>query len=232
MSKKNIIIIVVSAVIILAAGTLLFFQFYPENKFEQRKIIKMLSGKPELLAKYDEIKAFEKRLKTEKQNEVNLLFNIGFYWKGLGELTEENFFFEKSLAIYEQGMKVTADKNVLFYWNAGKVAERLGDFSLAEEYYKKSITISPSYEDGYEDLADLYQYKLKKTPEEILAIYDAGIEAAMGDANLFLEKCSYLRSLGRDSDALACYELLSQSYPDHQGYKDTVAELKEKINKQ
>ncbi len=228
MSKKNIIIIVVSAVILLAAGAILFFQFYPENKFEQRKIIKMLSGKPELLAKYDEIKAFEKRLKAEKQNEVNLLFNLGFYWKGLGELTKENFFFEKSLAIYEKGMKVTADKNVLFYWNAGKVAERLGNFSLAEEYYKKSITISPSYEDGYINLADLYRLKLNKKPEEILAVYQAGLEATMANANLFLGKCSYLRQLNKNSEALACYELLSQSYPDNQGYKDMVAELKAK----
>lgn len=225
--KKNIIIIVIILIIIAVVVGVSYNRSTDEYKIKQK-----LGDNQELLAKYEKIKSLEEKSKKDEEVDVGRLFVIGMEWKGLGDLTKDKFFYQKSLEVYQAGIEAFGDKNVLVYWNAGKSAEYLEDYELAESYYRKSIEITPSYDDPYKNLADLYKYFMKKSSGEIIALYDQGIEATMGSANLFLEKCSYLRQESYDKEALACYKLLSENYPDNQGYKDVIAELEVELQGQ
>src|SRR3989344_1606578 len=224
-NKKKIII----AAIILLAAALIGGSIYYYYSSEDYQVKKRLAGDKQLLAVYDRIKGQEKKNKQEGKITLERVVVIGNSWKGLGDQTQDKFFYQKSLAVYQEGIKLFGEKNVLVYWNAGKVAEYVGDYNLAESYYRQSIAISPSYEDPYRNLADLYRFKMNKNQKEIIAVYDEGMEATAGNASLFLDKCSYLRFSANYQEALACYQILSKNYPDNSGYKDTIKELESKI---
>jgi tetratricopeptide (TPR) repeat protein len=226
MAKKKVIVIVV-ILIIAALGVGAAVYYFSSFDYQVKK---RLGGKSELLAKYEKIKTAENKNKAEGKVDLGRLFLIGMEWKGLGDLTKDKFFYTKALETYQSGMETFGEKNVLLFWNAGRVAESLEDYNLAESYYKKSIEITAGYDDPYRNLAEMYQYKMKKSPAEILAVYDAGLKAGMGSADLFLDKCSYLRSIKYNQEAVECYQLLSDNYPDNQGYKDVIKELSVEIS--
>lgn len=225
MEKKKKIVL--ATVILLAAALIGWGVYYYSS--EDYQVRQKLAGDKQLLAVYDRIKGQAKKNKQEGTVTLERVVIIGNSWKGLGDQTQDKFFYKKSLAVYQEGIKLFGDKNVLVYWNAGKITEYLEDYDLAENYYRQSIAIAPGYEDPYRNLADLYRFKMKKDPKDITAVYDEGMEATAGSANLFLDKCSYLRFSGNYPEALVCYQTLSKNYPDNSGYKDTIKELESKI---
>ncbi|PIR92479.1 hypothetical protein COU01_01335 [Candidatus Falkowbacteria bacterium CG10_big_fil_rev_8_21_14_0_10_44_15] len=224
-SKAKIIILTALICLLVALGGGAIYYYSSEGY----QVKKRLAGDEQLLAVYDRIKGQEKKNKQEGKITLERVIIIGNSWKGLGDQTQDKFFYQKSLAVYQEGIKLFGEKNVLVYWNAGKVAEYLEDYNLAESYYRQSIAISPSYEDPYRNLADLYRFKMNKDPKDIIAVYDEGMEATAGNASLFLDKCSYLRLSANYAEALACYKILSKNYPDNSGYKEVIQELESKI---
>ncbi len=226
MDKKKKIILIAIVVLIIAATAGGSFYYYSAEDYQVKK---RLAGDEQLLTVYDRIKAQEKKNKQAGEITIERVVIIGNSWKGLGDQTQDKFFYQKALAAYQEGIRLFGDKNVLIYWNAGKIAEYLEDYNLAESYYRRSIAISPGYEDPYRNLADLYRFKMHKEQKDIIAVYEEGLEATGGNANLFLEKCSYLRFSANYPEALACYQTLSKNYPDNSGYQDTIKELEGKI---
>ena len=116
--------------------------------------------------------------------------------------------------------------------NAGKVAEELRDYAKAEEYFKAAIEISPADENGYLSLADLYSYKMGKSVSEVAAVYNQGGPKMADPTALIWGRGSYLKRVGQYAAALPDYEVLSKAFPDNQGYKDAIAEIKAKLNQQ
>ena len=224
--KKNKLIwlIVLVVVVLLGVGAVIFWGKGIQDNLDQKKFEQLLQGKPDLLSKLEVVLTAEKNL-TANEQEAGKYIDIGLKWKTIGELSNQNVFFEKSLAIFERGIKKVGQKNILFYLDAGKIAERLGDFSKAENYYNNAIEIGPNYNDGYLALAELYQLKMKKTTDEIIKVYDDGLKNVVRDGQLTLEKASYLRKVGKNKEALDLYKELSAGYPTNQGFKDVIKQL-------
>jgi len=222
MTKKVKIISVIIVVLLVAVITVISLVW---GRNQDNQVLRRIKNDQKLVEIYNKIKDYQ-----TKPQEADILIAEGFNWKSLAELTKDQYFFKQALFVYDLGAQKFGEQNVLFYWNAGKVAESMGRFDLAENYYKEALRIAPSYADGYQNLADLYQYKFKKDPAEIVKIYDDGLKASTGNAALFLNKCSYLRQISWNKEALECYKILVQQYPANQGYKKIVQELEAKVN--
>ncbi len=156
---------------------------------------------------------------------------VGLDWKGVGDGAQEPLFLQKSLAIYEDGIERFGKKNILFYLNAGKVAESMGDYVKAERYYRAAMTISAADESGYFDLADLYIYKLQKSKAEMLALYAEAEKKVGNKLTVFWARGSYLRRVEDYAGALKDYQTLVSYMPNDAGYKAIIAELQRKLKR-
>lgn len=224
MSKKIKIGLVVFVVLILAgiAGGVYWYLTKDARFYSQIK------DKPQLVEIWNKAKNMEAKIK-QKPEEAGYYMELGLNWKSLGETSNIKEFLYRSLAVYEVGTKKFGQKNILFYLNAGNLAEQLGNYAKAESYFKKAIEISSADETGYIELADLYSYKMKKSEIEVVKVYESGMKVLMNPASLIYARGSYLRRIGDYKNALEDYKVLSQNFPDHQGYKEIVSELEELI---
>ncbi len=194
-----------------------------------RALFNRIKDKPQLVELYRMAEDEDEKMRAEPENPSRYL-NAGLAWKGLGDGSRERVFLEKSLAIYEDGMERFGQKNILFYLNAGKVAESLGDYAKAEQYYRTAITISPLDESSYLYIADMYIYKMKKTNEEILAVFNDAEQKVSDKLAVIWARGTYLRRINDYEKALKDYEALVENFPQEAGYKQIVAELKAKIS--
>lgn len=224
MSKKNKISLIISCVIILVAIILgiLWQQGFLGG---EKGLLKVIQGRPDLLALFDKTKAIEEKISKDLANAAWHL-ELGMTWKSIAERGGGEPFFEKSLDAYEYGIKKFGKQNILFYLNGGKLAERLDANAKAERYYKKAIEISPADESGYLYLADLYSYKMFKPKEDVLRVYSLGLSSQMvGTIPIIAARASYLRRIGDWAGALTDYRVLSENFPNNQGFKDVIKEL-------
>lgn len=194
MFKKQIAIIIsIILFIILAGGIFYYFYFYNPIEAKLQDLKKTL---PEFTEFIDEIIKMEKALKKDKTRIENYL-NLGLSWKSLADRTRDPEHYQQALKIYQEGIKLTKHKNTVFINNAGHMAEYLENFALAENYYKEAIGVAPGDELGYLNLIDLYRYKLKKSPEEIMAVFDQGIAKMFNPRILETRKKQYLEEIGQ-----------------------------------
>lgn len=191
-------------------------------------LLPLIQDRQELVEIFNKAKAREKEIGQDPDKPESYI-NLGLDWKSIGELSEQEVFFQKSLAVYEAGIKRFGEKNILFYLNAGKVAERLRDYAKAEAYYKKAIEISSADENGYLYLVDLYGYKMKKSKEDILEVFAEGEKNMVSAIPLIAGRAAYLRRVGDYRAALEDYKVLSQNYPNNQGYKNVIQELEDRL---
>ncbi|MBI5023210.1 MAG: hypothetical protein HZC05_03575 [Candidatus Magasanikbacteria bacterium] len=222
--------IVCAIIIVVVAGFIVYQLINSSRRMEQQILLKLGDNK-EWLGQYAELKE-----KIKKNEEVNgqdpaTLVSLGLSWKGLGDATKDDYFLQQALKIYQQGINQFGGQNVIFYWSAGSVANSMGKFEMAEKYYKSAIATAPTYAEGYTYLAELYRFKMKKNQDEIIKIYDDGLKATSGNSQLFLEKFSYLRAIGRYEESLAGYKDLLKQYPNNSGFEDVIRELEEKLKK-
>lgn len=226
-SKKRVILIAggffVAVIIILfglwQAGILAFGDQVLFNK---------IKDKPDLVALFEKAQQTKDKIKAEPEKS-SLYFDLGLYWKSIAELGGGEPFFEESLNIYEKGIEKFGQKNILFYLNGGKLAEKLEDYSKAEKYYKKAIEISSADESGYLYLVDLYSYKMNKLKEDVLKVFEEGQKKMMNSVPLIAGRASYLRRIGDYKMALEDYKTLSQNFPNNQVYKEIIQELNQKM---
>jgi tetratricopeptide (TPR) repeat protein len=191
---------------------------------------RLIKNNPKLVSVYNEAKKAEANIR-QSPDSVKDYLNAGIAWKGLGDQSPENknIFYAKAREVYGAGIKRFGAKNIIFYLNDGNVAELMGDYSGAEADYKKAIEISVADESGYIGLASLYDYKLHKSKEEIVAVYSQGIAKMYDPTPLVAARGSYLRRVGDAKGALPDYQYLVKKFPTNTGYQQIVAELKAKI---
>lgn len=160
----------------------------------------VLAGKSDLEAAYDKAIKYEAII-AEKPNEIQHYLAVGAAWKLIGDATREKQWYKLSLDAYERGIEITKRKNSTFLTNAGQIEEQLGNYTQAKSYYLESIDLSPG-DAGYHLLyINLLRYKLKASPEVILAAYDVGLSRVIGGADLISSRSQYLKAIGRFDEA-------------------------------
>lgn len=228
LTKRNLII--VGAIIVVAGGFIIYRLINSSWRMEQQILLRLGDNK-EWLGQYDELKEKIKKSEEKGGKDPAALISLGFAWKGLGDATKDDYFLKRALKIYQQGINQFGSQNVIFYWSAGSVANIMGEFEMAEKYYKNAIAVAPTYGESYTYMAELYRFKMKKSPDEIIKVYDDGLKATSGNMQLLLEKSSYLRAIGRYEESLAGYRDLLKQYANNKGFEDVIRELEEKIEK-
>ena len=226
--KRNLII---AGVIVIVAVGFITYQLINSSWRIEQQILKRLGDNKEWLGQYDKLKEKIKNNEEKGGKDPAVLISLGFAWKGLGDATHDDYFLKQSLKIYQQGISQFGSQNVIFYWSAGSVANNMGEFEMAEKYYKSAIVAAPTYGEGYTYLAELYRFKMKKNSDEIIKVYNDGLKATEGNTQLFLDKSSYLRAIGRYEESLAGYKDLLKQYPNNKGFAEVVRELEERLKK-
>lgn len=226
--RHKILLVTLALAVAGGAGATLWWQGYLGG---ERALWRLIKTQPELVKSYQEARASEAKIRQDP-GRASLYFNVGLAWKSVGELADgsiQSAFFKKALSTYQEGVKRFGDKNILFYLNAGHLAERLEEYALAEEYYRQAITISPGDESPYLDLAALYEYRLGKPKAEILPIFEAGMKRMLNPAALLGARAGFLKRIGDYAAALEDYEALLQAFPNNSGYRAVIAELQLKL---
>lgn len=194
MSKKIKIILIFILVVLLAGGGS-YYYFYIYSSAEA-KLERLKKEKPELQEYVDDVFKGINKLNEDKQR-VESYSTLGLYWKSLADRSQKPEHYREALKIYQQAIDLTLHKNTLFMVNAGHMAEYLKDYNLAESYYKEAISVAPGDAVPYYDLVNLYRWKMKKSPEEIIAVLDEGISRMVNPKPLQALKDEYLEQIGQ-----------------------------------
>ena len=195
--NKKIIIFAVTALLFIA-GFYLLTSKEQQTSISDLEIIKQ--NNPELSKYVDDVIKWQEKLKEDESN-IEMYNTLGLAWKSLAEWGRnsklENYqnYYGEALKVYEAGIEKTLRKNTLLMTNAGNMAKYLEDYELAEDYYKEAITGSPGDVTYYVLLAELYEYNMNKTKEEIVAVYDEGMKRVLDVGFLEKRKESYLNRI-------------------------------------
>lgn len=178
-------------IIFLVLLVIFFGWFLLKPKSLEINLDQLKDEKPDLAYLIDEIQKWQAEVAKDDTN-VGYYSSLGLSWKGLADMEfskkSENYkiYYQKALESYEKAIDLTKRQNSLFLSNAGNMAKYLENYELAEEYYKESISVDPGNKVYYVSLAELYEYRMNKTKEEIMAVYEEGKENII-DPN-FLEE--------------------------------------------
>ena len=193
-NKKTLFIILTAIILFVIAG--MGRHFY-KPRATSGQLEKLKSDYPALASYVDDVVKWENKLK-ESETRVESYATLGLVWKWLADqacnLKAPNCekYYGDALKIYEKAIEVTERHNTLFLTNAGNMARYLKDYVKAEDYYKEAISVAPGDASLYVTLAEIYEYDLKKTKEEIVALYDEGIKRMLDPRILEKSKEEYL----------------------------------------
>jgi tetratricopeptide (TPR) repeat protein len=180
------------AILIILGG---WYFFSGKNKNIDLEKIKF--AYPNLAVYVDGVMKAQDSLNQNK-DEIDNYTALGLAWKSLADWSQkegvENYkdYYREALKVYQTGIERTQRKNTLLMTNAANMERYLGEYKLAEEYYKEAISVSQGDESYYVYLAELYEYQMGKSKEEILAVYDEGLKWVINKNWLESEKESYL----------------------------------------
>ncbi len=186
---------------------------------------------PERQQMYEKAINYEKKIKENPEN-FEYYNAAGFNWKSLGDDTRKEYFYRRALAVDAQAFKYEKAKSALFYLNSGNIYRTLGEFENADRQYLQAIALNTGDDVMHRARIDLYVAWGKKTPEEVLAVFDNATQQLLFAVNVNLEKAAYLTKLGRYSDALRIYEGVKVGYPNQPGINEKIAELNTLISVQ
>lgn len=223
--QSRALILAVLFVAILLGGGL----YYMVNRVEIPDRTR-LSGKPELEASYDKALKHKAIIEAGTDENGNYLAE-GAAWKMIGDATKDVIWHKLALKAYEDGIAVTDEKNTLFLTNAGQIAETIGDYDKAKDYYEMAIDLSPGDVSYYLMYIHLMRYKLEAKPDEILAAYANAVERVLGGADLISSRSQYFKALGRYDEMKKDLELLLKNnvitQAQFDGELNEVARIKE-----
>ena len=199
MSNKKIII-GAAIILLLAAVAATAFWFYQTKTpaGQTNRLESLKTEHPEWASYIDNVIKWQGEL-AKDQNNIENYTTLGLFWKTLADYASsaklENYkdYYREALNVYEAGIVKAERKNTLLMINAGNMAKYLEDYKLAEDYYKEAISVSPGDATYYVSLAELYEYEMKKTKEEVIAIYDEGLKRTLDVGFLQKRKESYLK---------------------------------------
>ncbi len=137
-----------------------------------------------------------------------------------------------AISAYKEAAIISHHNGWLPYMNLANVYRRLGEFEKADKAYANALKITKGTEvDIYVQRAQMYRYELHKEQAEIDAVYQEALEKASDLPNVHIAYASFLNDTGKYADALKHYEILLESNPQNEIYKQEIENLKAKINK-
>jgi tetratricopeptide (TPR) repeat protein len=143
---------------------------------------------------------------NDKTNDLSAVLDIGTYLNLLGE---------KELAAgWYQGALDIDPINILALNNLANIYDELGYYTDSEAAWLDLISLYPDKPQFYRSLGYLYRYRLNKSPAEIEAFFEVGLEATNNHADLLSWMISYFLEIG-DNERFAKYANLlnAQSRP-------------------
>ncbi len=221
--KKAIIILII--LILLAGGGIVGY-----FSWQKAKEAKFLSANPQTAEAYALIQKRETQLKKDKNN-YDYMMSIAFNWKGIGEVTKNNEYLKRSIAMYDQVIKRWGNKAYLPFLNRANVYIELKDYIRAEQDLKIALEIDRGEQNLYIALANLYKDYMKKSNDEVKAVYTNAMQIIVGGGNLVNNYASFLNEIGDYKEALKYYKMLKQAYPNNLGFDEAIKELEEKLPK-
>jgi len=154
----------------------------------------------------------------------------GLHWKSLGDQTGNSEYYLKAEKIYREMTKKFPNYWVP-WWNLGNLERILKKFEEAEKSFKKAIEIAPGEGMLYLGLIELYQYNLKKSEEEILAIYQEALKRVVENIDVIISYASYLYQIDKKEEALKYYQTAFEKYPEATQIKEEIEKIKKELGK-
>ena len=154
----------------------------------------------------------------------------GLHWKSLGDQTGNSEYYLKAEKIYREMTKKFPNYWVP-WWNLGNLERILKKFEEAEKSFKKAIEIAPGEGMLYLGLIELYQYDLKKSEEEILAIYQEALKRVVENIDVIISYASYLYQIDKKEEALKYYQTAFEKYPEATQIKEEIEKIKKELGK-
>ncbi|MBT3539011.1 hypothetical protein HOF40_02730 [Candidatus Parcubacteria bacterium] len=196
--KKNFIFGLVSLLVVILMFAFVYFLFFKDSvndSVETSALItefdQLVQDNPELQSFVDEIEKWESK-QAEDPERVETFNTLGMAWKSLGDRTKDDRHYERALEVYKEGIERTDGKNTLFLKNAAAMSKYLKRYEDVEGFYLSAIEVAPGEQATYIELAELYEYQLKKNSEEIISLLDSGIERAVISSIIQSHKQRYL----------------------------------------
>lgn len=175
---------------------------------------------------YENALIYEEKISANSDN-YDDYNKAGFAWKSLGEYTKDERFFNRSAEIYMfAGKKFKAMAIYQPYQNAANVYITLKKYSQAEDALKKGINLAKEVGFLYVSLADLYEYQMNKTSDEIIAVYVSALSEKINQPDVIYSfYAAYLRRAGFKKEALEKFEK-ALIYSPTDFVKQSISELK------
>ncbi len=136
----------------------LFYNFLPGKDYfilNAQSIYYDMTGEPgkALLKEKAKLELYTKQ--NERIESSRVYFNISNRYMGLAELDSAMFYAVKSIDMIEDSSKL----NYMFYQNIANIAEKQGDFAIANKYLKSSIEL---YNQSIRERLDMQIAELEK----------------------------------------------------------------------
>lgn len=173
-----------------------------------------------------------KKIKAETVNHderVLYYIRLGLAWKSVAEISKDRQDFMFAVDAYQKAAEFADGKNIIPIANIGTMYELMGDYQEAEKYYLQAREINIAEFDPTKRLVDLYTYKIDRDPQEVVALIDKSLQAAVEKASFLQLKAVYLKEKGLYEQALEVYQIMEKDYPQ---VKSNINELRLKINAQ
>ncbi|HAT03340.1 MAG TPA: hypothetical protein DCS29_00995 [Candidatus Magasanikbacteria bacterium] len=149
---------------------------------------------PDLQEFINDIETWENKY-TEDPTRIETLSTLGIAWKSLADRTKDDRHYERALEVYKEGIEKTEHKNTLFMRNAAIMCVYLKRYDAAADFYLEAIEVTPGDQELYVGLAELYEYHLGKSSDEITSLLDKGIERSPFSSQIQSHKERYLNRL-------------------------------------
>ena len=121
-------------------------------------------------------------------------------------------FWRDSGALFRRAVQVTSN-NYLAYNNLGYFLSGQGRLDLAEENYRKSLAINPTYSDALNNLG--FALAGQGKPAEAIPLYEAALRTSPRQPEIHNNLGNALSEMGRLDEAIRQYLLALQQQPDH-----------------
>lgn len=206
--QSRIVIGILVAVLLIGVGAVWYLRsdLYNEGKFNE--YVATLTGEQQKLVKEMRAKvaSIEPELKTATAPAP--FVRAALEWKTIGEAIvaqdprSKKYALRQALHYYELAIEKFGETNAMLFGSVGDVYKSLEEYEEAEKYYTQAIQLEPGNPLHYTKLAELYQYRLQKPPEEVLAVYARALDRLIygGDA-ILRTRAVYYEELGRLREA-------------------------------
>lgn len=149
-------------------------------------------------------------------------------YKSEGDMGNRSAYYT-AIDIYKELVIYTDNKIWLPYLNMGNIYKILGEYENADTAYDGGLKIA-SDATLYLAKIELYQDYMKKSFSDVKKLYDQALSSTIENTNLYINYASFLKKNKEYEDSLSIYKVLSERYPDNQGYKDQIVILEESLN--